>query len=105
MKITDHMPPEVKTAVQTLLDFLEAPHETAFHYTDDDERAFYEARFFCCFEQDDEWVLGENSEGGADSTIFRNDSWFYRRTFDGTDRPVPGGLEEVIENWKCAITG
>lgn len=50
------------------------------------------------------WGIASNFEDGGESTLWDGTRWIYRDPWDGADRAVPYGRDEVIENWVCFYT-
>ncbi len=95
------LPEEIKE-VKRVIEKRRAAH-TGEHYSDLNDLFIADHQRYGTDET--EWSLGSKYEDGSSTTIWYGGEWFYRNPHTGKDRKVPGGREEVIENWMCAITG
>ena len=51
------------------------------------------------------WSIGSDFEDGLPCCFFYDNKWWYRDSWTGNDRPVPGGMKEVVANSMCLILG
>jgi hypothetical protein len=58
-------------------------------------------------EPHESWSIGDNYERIGINLVYRADldKWFYRNTWDGEDRPMPGGFDEAMGNASIMYTG
>jgi len=53
----------------------------------------------------EEYIVGDNFERMAGCYVLRGGEWFFRDKWSGEDRPVKGGVAEVLADASIAYTG
>jgi len=100
MKVSNYpkvpMPDEVRQVIKGVEGWLENPTRETVYDLDFVKETYFWANADV-YDGETQWSVGPNVEDGMPAAIFYNDQWYWRGSYDGTDRPMKGGQQEAID--------